>query len=36
MCFLWGANWTVSTATSSQYLAVNYDNSIGLHGLLQV
>jgi hypothetical protein len=23
VCFLWGANWTVSTATSSQYLAVN-------------
>jgi hypothetical protein len=23
MCFLSGTNWTVSTATSSQYLAVN-------------
>jgi hypothetical protein len=23
VCFLWGTNWTVSTATSSQYLAVN-------------
>jgi hypothetical protein len=23
VCFLWGINWTVSTATSSQYLAVN-------------
>jgi hypothetical protein len=23
MCFLWGTNWAVSTATSSQYLAVN-------------
>jgi hypothetical protein len=23
MYFLWGTNWTVSTATSSQYLAVN-------------
>jgi hypothetical protein len=23
MFFLWGTNWTVSTATSSQYLAVN-------------
>jgi hypothetical protein len=23
LCFLWGTNWTVSTATSSQYLAVN-------------
>jgi hypothetical protein len=23
VCFLWGMNWTVSTATSSQYLAVN-------------
>jgi hypothetical protein len=22
-CFLWGTNWTVSTATSGQYLAVN-------------
>jgi hypothetical protein len=22
VCFLWGTNWTVSTATSSQYLAV--------------
>jgi hypothetical protein len=22
-CFLWGTNWTVRTATSSQYLAVN-------------
>jgi hypothetical protein len=45
--FLWGTNWTVSTATSSQYLAVNWadcldnvgsltsHNLIGLHGLLQ-
>jgi hypothetical protein len=23
VCFLWGTNWTVTTATSSQYLAVN-------------
>jgi hypothetical protein len=23
VCFLWGTNWTVSTATSNQYLAVN-------------
>jgi hypothetical protein len=23
VCFLWGTNWTVSTARSSQYLAVN-------------
>jgi hypothetical protein len=23
VCFLWGTNWTVCTATSSQYLAVN-------------
>jgi hypothetical protein len=23
VCFLWGTNWTVSTASSSQYLAVN-------------
>jgi hypothetical protein len=23
VCFLWGTNWTVSTATSSQYLTVN-------------
>jgi hypothetical protein len=23
VCFLWGTNWTVSTTTSSQYLAVN-------------
>jgi hypothetical protein len=23
VCFLWGTNWTISTATSSQYLAVN-------------
>jgi hypothetical protein len=23
LCLLWGTNWTVSTATSSQYLAVN-------------
>jgi hypothetical protein len=23
MCFLWGTNWAVSTATSNQYLAVN-------------
>jgi hypothetical protein len=23
VCFLWGTNWTVNTATSSQYLAVN-------------
>jgi hypothetical protein len=23
VCFLWGTNWTVSTATSSQYLAAN-------------
>jgi hypothetical protein len=23
VCFLWGTNWTVSSATSSQYLAVN-------------
>jgi hypothetical protein len=23
VCFLWGTNWTVSAATSSQYLAVN-------------
>jgi hypothetical protein len=23
VCFLWGTNWTVSTATSSQYLEVN-------------
>jgi hypothetical protein len=23
VCFLWGTNWTLSTATSSQYLAVN-------------
>jgi hypothetical protein len=23
VCFLWGTNWTVSTATNSQYLAVN-------------
>jgi hypothetical protein len=23
VCFLWGTNWTVSTATCSQYLAVN-------------
>jgi hypothetical protein len=23
VCFLWDTNWTVSTATSSQYLAVN-------------
>jgi hypothetical protein len=23
VCFLWGTNWTVSTATSGQYLAVN-------------
>jgi hypothetical protein len=23
VCFLWGTNWTVSTATSSQYVAVN-------------
>jgi hypothetical protein len=23
VCFLWGTNWIVSTATSSQYLAVN-------------
>jgi hypothetical protein len=23
VCFLWGTNWAVSTATSSQYLAVN-------------
>jgi hypothetical protein len=23
VCFLWGTNWTVSTAISSQYLAVN-------------
>jgi hypothetical protein len=23
VCFLWGTNWTVSTATSSQHLAVN-------------
>jgi hypothetical protein len=23
VCFLWGTNWTVSTATSSQYLAGN-------------
>jgi hypothetical protein len=23
VCFLWGTNWTVSTATSSQYLAIN-------------
>jgi hypothetical protein len=23
VCFLWGTNWTVSTATSRQYLAVN-------------
>jgi hypothetical protein len=23
VCFLWGTNWTVSIATSSQYLAVN-------------
>jgi hypothetical protein len=22
-CFLWGTNWTASTATSSQYLTVN-------------
>jgi hypothetical protein len=23
VCFLWGTNWTVNTATSNQYLAVN-------------
>jgi hypothetical protein len=23
VCFLWDTNWTVSTATGSQYLAVN-------------
>jgi hypothetical protein len=23
VCFLWGTNWTIITATSSQYLAVN-------------
>jgi hypothetical protein len=25
VCFVWDTNWTVSTATSSQYLAVNYE-----------
>jgi hypothetical protein len=28
MCFLWGTNWTVSTATSSQYLAVNCEPTV--------
>jgi hypothetical protein len=28
VCFLWGTNWTVSTATSSQYLAVNCDSIV--------
>jgi hypothetical protein len=27
-CFLWGTNWTVSTATSSQYLAVNCEPTV--------
>jgi hypothetical protein len=25
VCFLCGTNWTVSTATSSKYLAVNFE-----------
>jgi hypothetical protein len=28
VCFLWGTNWTVSTATSSQYLAVNCEPTV--------
>jgi hypothetical protein len=28
MCFLRGTNWTVSTATSSQYLAVNCEPTV--------
>jgi hypothetical protein len=28
VCFLWGTNWTVSTATSSQYLAVNCETIV--------
>jgi hypothetical protein len=28
VCFLWGTNWTVSTATSSQYLAVSCEPTV--------
>jgi hypothetical protein len=28
VCFLWGTNWTVSTVTSSQYLAVNCEPTV--------
>jgi hypothetical protein len=28
LCFLWGTYWTVSTATSSQYLAVNCEPTV--------
>jgi hypothetical protein len=28
VCFLWGTNWTVSTDTSSQYLAVTSEPSV--------
>jgi hypothetical protein len=36
MCFLWGTNWTVSTATSSQYLAVNSEPIVCTIGILNI
>jgi hypothetical protein len=28
LCFLWGTNWNVSTATSSQYLPINCEPTV--------
>jgi hypothetical protein len=36
VCFLWGTNWTVSTATSSQYLAVNCELISRQCGILNI